>query len=87
MYFMPLKSTAMHFKMPKIAFRMMVAAVMLSLAVAACNNKKDEKKEGETKDTTVAPAPAPAAPDSTPPATIDTTAKGDAKEKPVKNPD
>lgn len=79
----------MHFKMPRTAFRMMVAAVMLSLAVAACNNSKDDKKEGETKDTTVAPAPtpAPAPPDSTAPATIDTTAKGDAKEKPVKNPD
>ena len=73
----------MQFKMAKV----MLAAFMLSFAVAACNNSKEEKKEGgETKDTTVAPAPAPSTTDTTA-APADSTGKGDANEKPVKNPD
>jgi hypothetical protein len=72
-------------------YKALLVALMLSLAVAACNNSKDEKKEGgETKDSTVAPAPAPAPAPATTDSTAaptDSTGKGDANEKPVKNPD
>lgn len=53
------------------------AIAFIAATMVACNNS-GEKKEGETKDTTVAPAPAPApAPADTTaaPAAADTTAK------------
>lgn len=56
-----------HKKMKKFFAIALIAATMV-----ACNNSGD-KKEGETKDTTAAPAPAPA-PDTTATPAPDTTA-------------
>lgn len=69
----------MNLKMPKPAYRIILAVFLLSFVVASCNNKKKDK-EKETKDTIQVK---PVDPGTNNPSTPDTLKTDTISKKPV----